>query len=79
MEWNKHPQLTEENIKERKDLADEIFALIEGKKNINILPTLIGVYTLVVWQSGKDKKFALRTAADYIDEWYSHPLNGGDK
>jgi hypothetical protein len=65
---NKLPQA---DVIQRHELADEIFKLIEGKKSKNIAPTLLGAYTLVIWKGGYDKKFALRTAAEYIDMWYA--------
>ena len=64
-------KLSERDVKERNDIADGVFALIEGKKSKNIVPALIGAYTLVLWKGGYDKKAALSGAAEFIERWYA--------
>jgi hypothetical protein len=73
---NKLPQA---DVIQRHELTNAIFALIEKKKNKNIVPALLGIYTAVIWKGGYDKKFALSTAADYIEEWYAIQEKGDKK
>lgn len=69
-------KLSEEDIKQRHDIADAMFALIEGKRNKNIAPTVLGVYTLMMWKGGYDKKTTLSAAADFIERWYADQEKG---
>jgi hypothetical protein len=64
-------KLPEADVVQRRELIQEILDLVEGKKNKNIAPALLGVYTMVLWKGGYDKKFALSMAADFIEVWYA--------
>ena len=64
-------KLPEADVKQRHELAEEFFKLVEGNKNKNIAPVALGIYTMVLWKGGYDKKFALSTAANFIDTWYA--------
>jgi len=64
-------KLPKADVKQRHELADEFFKLVERKKIKNIVPIVLGIYTMALWKSGYDKKFVLSTAADFIDTWYA--------
>lgn len=65
-------KLSKEDIQQRHEICDAMFALIEGKKNKNVAPAVLGIYMLMMWKGGYDKKAALAMAADYIETWYAN-------